>query len=235
MYAQKFAELEINFQNAWDRDMNDQDKVLISTYLDNELTQEENLYVESLIENDDDALAYLNKLKEINNQAEFFFQEALNSNEFKNLQSFVDGLKPKKQVSLKSILKNFFIPQAIAGYALSGLLFFNLGTNSIAGFQDTNSQFAQAEYEQDILVFRSGESDDFLNQVKNVAMNLIKEGKQKARGSYGDKDYTLQITKEAAINSESKCFLAEFESINEQKLFSICKSGQNSSILEVTQ
>lgn len=235
MYAQKFAELEINFQNAWDRDMNDQDKVLISTYLDNELTQEENLYVESLIENDDDALAYLNKLKEINNQTEFFFQEALNSNEFKNLQSFVDGLKPKKQVSLKSILKNFFIPQAIAGYALSGLLFFNLGTNSIAGFQDTNSQFAQAEYEQDILVFRSGESDDFLNQVKNVAMNLIKEGKQKARGSYGDKDYTLQITKEATINSESKCFLAEFESINEQKLFSICKSGQNSSILEVTQ
>ncbi len=105
----------------------------------------------------------------------------------------------------------------------------------MAGFQDTNSQFAQAEYEQDILVFRSGESDDFLNQVKNVAMNLIKEGKQKAKGSYGDKDYTLQITKEATINAESKCFLAEFESINEQKLFSICKSGQNSSILEVTQ
>ena len=175
MYAQKFAELEINFQNAWDRDMNDQDKVLISTYLDNELTQEENLYVESLIENDDDALAYLNKLKEINNQTEFFFQEALNSNEFKNLQSFVDGLKPKKQVSLKSILKNFFIPQAIAGYALSGLLFFNLGTNSIAGFQDTNSQFAQAEYEQDIYVFRSGSSDNLLTQIEGIALKLINE------------------------------------------------------------
>ena len=64
MYAQKFAELEINFRSAWDSDMNDQDKVLISTYLDNELTQEESTYVESLIENDDEALAYLNKLKE---------------------------------------------------------------------------------------------------------------------------------------------------------------------------
>ena len=158
--------------------MNDQDKVLISAYLDNELTQEENSYVESLIKEDSEAFNYLNKIKEINNQTESFFQEALNSNEFKNFQ---------------------------------------------------------AEYEQDILVFRSGESDDFLNQVKNVAMNLIKEGKQKAKGSYGDKDYTLQITKEATINAESKCFLAEFESINEQKLFSICKSGQNSSILEVTQ
>ena len=75
MYAQKFAELEINFRSAWDSDMNDQDKVLISTYLDNELTQEESTYVESLIENDDEALAYLNKLKEINNQTESFFKK----------------------------------------------------------------------------------------------------------------------------------------------------------------
>ena len=235
MYAQKFAELEINFRSAWDSDMNDQDKVLISTYLDNELTQEESTYFESLIENDDEALSYLNKLKEINNQTESFFQEALNSNEFKNFQSFVDDLKPKKKVSLKSILKNFFIPQAIAGYALSGLLFFNIGTNSVEGFHDIYPQVTHGDFQQDILVFRSGESDDFLNQVKNVAINLTKEGKQKAKGSYGDKDYTLQITKEATINAESKCFLAEFESINEQKLFSICKSGENSSILEVTQ
>ena len=147
----------------------------------------------------------------------------------------MDDLKPKKKVSLKSILKNFFIPQAIAGYALSGLLFFNIGTNSVEGFQDIYTQVTPGDFQQDILVFRSGESDDFLNQVKNVAINLTKEGKQKAKGSYGDKDYTLQITKEATINAESKCFLAEFESINEQKLFSICKSGENSSILEVTQ
>ena len=115
------------------------------------------------------------------------------------------------------------------------MLFFNIGTNSVEGFQDIYTQVTPGDFQQDILVFRSGESDDFLNQVKNVAINLTKEGKQKAKGSYGDKDYTLQITKEATINAESKCFLAEFESINEQKLFSICKSGENSSILEFTQ
>ena len=103
----KICRARNKLSSAWDSDMNDQDKVLISTYLDNELTQEESTYVESLIENDDEALAYLNKLKEINNQTESFFQEALNSNEFKNFQSFVDDLKPKKKVSLKSILKTF--------------------------------------------------------------------------------------------------------------------------------
>ena len=46
--------------------MNDQDKVLISAYLDNELTQEENSYVESLIKEDSEAFNYLNKIKEIN-------------------------------------------------------------------------------------------------------------------------------------------------------------------------
>ncbi len=59
--------------------MNDQDKVLISAYLDNELTQEENSYVESLIKEDSEAFNYLNKIKEINNQTESFFQEALNT------------------------------------------------------------------------------------------------------------------------------------------------------------
>ena len=215
--------------------MNDQDKILLSTYIDNELDQEEVSYIEDLISKDADAFAYLNKLKEINNEAESYFNEALHSDEFNKLQSFLGGLQPKSKFSLQSILKNFFMPQAVAGYALSGLLFFNLGTNSVAGFQDVSSQVASGDFEKDILVFRSGESEDFLYQVKNVAIDLINEGDQKAKGSYGDKNYTLKVTKEASINEESKCFLAEFESTDEEKLFSICKSGENSSILEVTQ
>ena len=215
--------------------MNDQDKILLSSYIDNELDQEEVSYVEDLISKDADAFAYLNKLKEINNKSESYFNEALHSDEFNNLQSFLEELQPKSRFSLQSILKNFFMPQAIAGYALSGLLFFNLGTNSVAGFQDVSSQVASGDFEKDILVFRSGESEDFLYQVKNVAIDLINEGDQKAKGSYGDKNYTLKVTKEASINEESKCFLAEFESMDEEKLFSICKSGENSSILEVTQ
>ncbi len=216
--------------------MNDQDKILLSSYIDNELDQEEVSYVEDMISKDADALAYLNKLKEINNEAESYFNEALHSDEFNNLQSFLEELQPKNRFSLQSILKNFFMPQAIVGYALSGLLFFNLGTNSVAGFQDV-SEFlvASGDFEKDILVFRSEESEDFLYQVKNVALDLINQGDQKAKGNYGDKHYTLKVTKEVNINEESKCFLAEFESMDEEKLFSICKSGENSSILEVTQ
>ena len=215
--------------------MNDQDKILLSSYIDNELDQEEVSYIEDLISKDPDAFTYLNRLKEINNQSESYFKEALHSDEFNNLQSFLEDLKPKSKFSFQSVLKNFFMPQAIAGYALSGLLFFNLGTNSVAGFQDVSSQVASGDFQKDILVFRSGESEDFSYQVKNVAIDLINEGDQKAKGSYGDKNYTLKVTKEANINEESKCFLAEFESMDEEKLFSICKSGENSSILEVTQ
>ena len=215
--------------------MNDQDKILISSYIDNELDREEVAYIEDLINKDPDAFSYLNKLKKINNQTESFFNEALNSDEFNNFQSFVEDLQPKSKLSFKSVFRNFFMPQAIAGYALSGLLFFNLGTNSVTGFQDVTSPGASGDFQKDIFVFRSGESENFLLQVKNVAIDLIKEGDQKAKGSYGEKDYTLKVTKEASINEDSKCFLAEFDSLDEQKLFSICKSGENSSILEVTQ
>jgi hypothetical protein len=215
--------------------MNDQDKILLSAYLDNMLDPAEISYVEELVKADTDAFSYLNKLKEINNQTESFFKEGLNSDEFHNFQSFVEELQPKSKFSFKSIFRSFLTPQAMAGYALSGLLFFNLGTNSVTGFQDVPSKVASSDFQKDILVFRSGESEDFLYQVKNVAIDLINEGDQKANGSYGDKNYTLKVTKEANINEESKCFLAEFESLDEQKLFSICKSGENSSILEVTQ
>jgi hypothetical protein len=226
--------------------MNNQDKILLSAYIDNELNQEELIYIESLLEKDAEAFSYLNKIKEINNQTESFFNEALQSDEFKNFQSFVEELQPKERFYFQFLknnsywpqalaIRNFFMPQAIAGYALSGLLFFNLGTNTVAGFQDVSSQVASSDFQKDILVFRSEESENFLYQVKNVAIDLINEGDQKAKGSYGDKSYTLKVTKEASINEESKCFLAEFESMDEQKLFSICKSGENSSILEVTQ
>ena len=53
--------------------MNDQDKILISSYIDNELDREEVFYIEELISKDSDAFTYLNKLKEINNQTESFF------------------------------------------------------------------------------------------------------------------------------------------------------------------
>ena len=48
--------------------MNEQDKILLSSYLDNAISDEETSYIEKLIDEDPEALNYLNSLKELNNR-----------------------------------------------------------------------------------------------------------------------------------------------------------------------
>ena len=115
--------------------MNDQDKILLSSYLDNALTSAEEDYVETLTANDEDALNYLNNLKEVNNRVNSYFEDSLNSKEAKEFNNFMetrgekesdlipDIVTDNQQGSLVTSLKKFIFPQAIAGYVLSGFLF----------------------------------------------------------------------------------------------------------------
>ena len=107
-----------------DSGMNDQDKILLSSYLDNALSSEEEDYVETLTANDEDALNYLNNLKEVNNRVNSYFEDSLNSKEAKEFNNFMEILGEKEsdlipdivtdtqQGSLVTSLKKFIFPQS---------------------------------------------------------------------------------------------------------------------------
>ena len=89
-----------------DSSMNEQDKILLSAYLDNAISSEELEYVEKLIEEDQDALNYLNNLKALNNRVNSYIEDSLNSKEAKEFGVFMDNLAEKKKNPLIQGLKN---------------------------------------------------------------------------------------------------------------------------------
>ena len=116
--------------------MNDQDKVLLSAYFDGDLSAEEEEYVENLLKKDKTAINYLNTIKEIDAKVHTFFESSLQSEQAEQVKGFIKKLRSDKKITSFADyfegVKKFFIPQAVLGYALTGLIFFNLGTNNIA-------------------------------------------------------------------------------------------------------
>ena len=120
--------------------MNENDKILLSSYIDNSLSSDEIKYVEELLKTEPKALDYLNKLKEVDNAATSFFDQALISNEAKEFDSFIESLDIGKKetsavrelfknvgINLSGSLKKFINPPVLVGYALTGMLFFSIG------------------------------------------------------------------------------------------------------------
>ena len=103
--------------------MNENDKILINAYLDDELSGDEIKYIESLINSDDDANDYANKIKNANHEINSFFK----SSEFDELEEGVDtfiNIQLNKTKRLRNIF-NIRIPrvnQKYFGFAASAML-----------------------------------------------------------------------------------------------------------------
>ena len=90
-----------------DSRMNEQDKILLSSYLDNAISDEETSYIEKLIDEDTEALNYLNSLKELNNRINTYFEDSLHSKEAKEFAAFMENLAEEKENPLIQGLKKF--------------------------------------------------------------------------------------------------------------------------------
>ena len=100
--------------------MTENDKILITAYLDGETSDDETKYIESLIESDSEANKYSNNIKKANNEINSFF----NSSDIRELESdissFVEDIKSDRQEStFFSSLNSFFTPQSFIGYAMT--------------------------------------------------------------------------------------------------------------------
>jgi hypothetical protein len=100
--------------------MNENDKILINAYLDDELSPEEIKSVEKLIVSDNEAKDYENKLKRANLEINSYYETDEIKELRKDVSTFVNELKSEKgSSSLVDSIKNFFTPQSISGYVLT--------------------------------------------------------------------------------------------------------------------
>ena len=97
-----------------------EDEILISAYLDKEISDDERVYIENLLENDNDAREFMNQLVRTENQLEDFFSAEAVSEINENLQK-----KLIKSNSISTFIIKFIKrPWRILVLVLAAPLFF---------------------------------------------------------------------------------------------------------------
>ena len=144
--------------------MKEKDKVLINAYLDNELSDDESMYVSKLLNNDDAARQYLEKIKSVNLEISAFNSDSEQEQLNRNIKSFVNTkIKPRLFKSSQSDFLSFLtkpIFYNLAGYSATALLFFGIGSNYLAqenGLEGFQNQKLDLEY----LKLRNSEPQEF--------------------------------------------------------------------------
>ena len=72
--------------------MKEEDKILISAFMDGETSEEENAYVESLIDSDEQAHLYFQRIKELELKSEDYFSKSLKSVSYKSANQKINAL-----------------------------------------------------------------------------------------------------------------------------------------------
>ena len=86
--------------------MNENDKILINAYLDDETSPDDSKYIESLLDSNQDANEYANKIKKANYEINAFFNSDDSKELDKSISNFIEEQK-KKNIKSKSNF-NFF-------------------------------------------------------------------------------------------------------------------------------
>lgn len=140
--------------------MNDQDKILINTFVDNETSKEEDLYIENLIKSDKEALEYLNLIKKAHIKINQIFESKKSNRDF--------------QIEKKSSSYNFFngiinfdgtISKSLVTYGITAAISFGIGTQLI------NQEYVSSTELYKIISMRS--NDSFNSQLKIIISDMV--------------------------------------------------------------
>ena len=220
--------------------MNNQDKVLLSAYLDEDLNAKEGEYIDKLLKEDSEALRYLNSLKELDNRVNSFFESSLQSDQAKNTEAFIQNLNLESKHPFTDILakvKKFFALPAVLGYALSGALFFNIGTGAIAinGEITPNNLLAGFAYEEPykeaFLKFRGLEENNTSSHIEKTLNKMFIEEKAVAEITYGSQEIFIKLKTMSDSQNGFDCFNGVMTSDGSKQEFLFCKSNTGSSLL----
>jgi len=166
--------------------MNENDKILINAYLDDELSSDEIKYIESLINSDDDANDYANKIKNANHEINSFFK----SSEFDELEEGVDSfinelkLKNNKSKFQFNFFNNYKFGGGIMAFAIMGLLI-------VPSFIEQDQEFFNINIEREGYLNKDGLD---INQIiSDTLVDMLDEDMKKANLVIGSEIILISI------------------------------------------
>ena len=207
--------------------MNENDKILINAYLDGDTSDNEAKYVESLLETNNDAFEYANKLKIANNEFNIFFQKDFDEIS-KNLSQFISKKLEKKKTTKKF---NLFKYNFSRNYALTATIFFAIG---IAFNQSYIFDESKLNFNDSVVIvkaYKTRSSSLVLNDhIKKTLQLMLEEKKSNGELEYDGKKYFLKLEKRIETNKKYDCFNGTLISADKNQSLVLCQSLSDSSV-----
>jgi len=224
--------------------MTDQDKILLMSYLDNELNANEISEVESLISNDSDAQDYLNQLKMTNNEVDAFFS----SEDMKlldvSVSQFVKTLKPVATSSfqLGEVISSFFFSRQLVTYSLTAMIFLTAGLFYNDGAIEELSEEAQpilfdlnqTLFEKQVFKTRglSSEVEEIKDLLTQTIDEMVSQGSAEGNLVYGTKTYAIFLKeKTMKLRGGKGCYSGNILFNGESSSISFCKAVNDTSLI----
>ena len=216
--------------------MKPEDEILLTDYLEGDLEASKVEYVEKLLKEDAEAQKLLNQLK----KADIQIDSVLNSDAFNELDGKVSSFLESKfsENKLSDSLKSFFIPQALLGYALTGVVFFNIGTGGLSFSESPSSGYLtefnyEEPFEKTYFKFKSiGSNDSDIDEHLEEAIQLmVNEKRGIGKITYGSEEITITLINQKISEEDLNCFEGSEQRQNSERQFLFCNSQEGSSLL----
>ena len=155
--------------------MNEQDKILLSAYIDSDLNDAELAHVEELLQSSDEAKDYLESMKQVKLENKNFFENSLQSQSYKESSSLIKELQSKqtKKFSLSDFLFERKLLFSNLGTLSAAFLIFFVTTDPGINVENGLSDFSEEVLEQEFLKYRGADDQAFLNDAI-LKMHLTK-------------------------------------------------------------
>ena len=214
--------------------MKPEDEILLTDYLEGDLESSKVEYVEKLLKEDAEARKLLNKLK----KADIHIDSVLNSDAFNELDGKVSSFLESKfsENKLFDSLKSFFIPQALLGYALTGVVFFNIGTGGLSFSESPSSGYLtefnyEEPFEKTYIKFRGTNNSDIDEHLEEAIQLMVNEKRGTGKITYGSEEITITLINQKISEEDLNCFEGSEQRQNSERLFLFCSSQEGSSLL----
>ena len=220
--------------------MEEKDKILLSAYLDNDLSEDEVSYVENLLEAPE-AQDYLNRLKKTNIQVGTYYKESLKSDVAREAFKEVNKLN-KEGGALKGFMefvfgKLFLTNLATASFAIFCFLtipnILNFSDSGNSGLDDLLSGYDSDSFvEFEIRKIRGLEEAEVKEKLESFIDEMVDSKKLNASIKYGSENFIITITGVSLSNEDLNCFEVNIYSTNNNKAL-FCKSDEETSLLYI--
>lgn len=170
--------------------MTDSDKILLTAYLDNELDENESLYIEELIKNDLEALEYLNNLKHANQELEMFFNSSDKDQLSNKINAFIENYDKKNSnpFSFFNVFHASF--NRVAGIAAAVIFSVLLIPTFFSNTDEEIYQFPPLPIERSSTNITQ---DDILDAIQNTVFQMVDQDILKAELPVADLIILLEI------------------------------------------